>query len=170
MKTKTFMLAFMLGVASFIGCSKEYGEGDNTPQPDLVAYEVEYTMNADDDFFSAGTVMVSYKDGDGKDQSEILEKSDMPFSITLEGLDESDLIYFDVAFGKQDITVEDLTKDTYTMAFKATYSVVGTNDKGKSAIITDSSMTMAKDKVLDYLDILMEREYGVGETKISDLF
>ncbi len=172
MKTRTFMLAFMLGVASFVGCSKEDGEDDNTQQPEeLVTYEVTYTMSASDDFFSAGTVMVSYIDADGKDQSEILERSDMPFSVTLEGLEESDLIYFDVAFGKQTaITDADLTKDTYTIALDAAYSVVGSNDKGKSGTITDSSMTLAKGKVLDYLDLLMGHEYGVAEKKISDLF
>lgn len=167
MEMRFFLLSML--VVLFAGCDKD---DDSTTEPEeepgTVTYSVTYSVNKiSDDFFTFGSFIVTYADKDGKEQVVELKKaSQLPLSITVEGLDEDGKIYFDLTYGSY-IDVE-LTKETYTFAREVSYSVKGSNGATGSASLVNNSLTVGKNKVEAYVKKMVDEDTTL-DTTIKDL-
>lgn len=159
-------MVFMLFVL-FEGCSKG-DEPVTEHEPEKVAYSVTYSVNKiSDDFFTLGYFIVSYTDKDGKDRTVDLKKSSqIPFSVTVEGLEENDKLSFDLIYGYY--SEVELTKEQYTFARDASFTVKGSDGAMHSASIINGSLTVGKDKVKAYLDKVTLEDNSL-ETTVKDV-
>lgn len=150
---KSIMKCLMVSMlfVLFAGCSKD-DEPGTEPEPEKVTYSVTYSVNKiSDDFFTLGHFIVSYIDKDSKDRTVDLKKSSqIPFSVTVEGLDVDSKLYFELIYGYY--SEVELTKEQYTFARDASFTIKGSDGSVYSASIITSSLTVGKDKVKAYLD------------------
>lgn len=161
MKKMSLELILIMAIILLAGCSKD---DDSSAEPEKeITYSVTYSVSKiSEDFFACGTVMVVYADKDGKEQVIELKKSNMPFAVTLEGLMPDDKLYFDLFFGYNENA--ELTKEQYTFAEEASYTLVGTDGSRHASTLASGSVTMAKDKVADFMLRLIDREFTLDTT------
>lgn len=162
--TMRFLMLSML-VVLFTGCSND---DEPTKEPDKVTYSVTYSVNKiSDHFFTLGHFTVTYADKDGKKQTVNLEKaSHIPFSVTVEDLNADDELYFDLSYGSYPDV--ELANEKYTFAREAFFKVNGSDGSMHSESITSSSISVAKDKVKDYLNKVTSEKKTL-ESVIKDL-
>lgn len=162
MKRIVLGLSLIMAVL-FAGCSS-----DDDPVVEQgkeeASYSVTYSVTElTQDFFACGSFLVTYADAQGKMQTVKLEKkSQVPFTIKLEGLKPDSKLYFDLSYGIFDPL--NLTEDAYTFGMNASYAVTGTDKSQKIGTIATGSMSMAKDKVKVYLDNLTKKESTLDTT------
>lgn len=160
-----FLMLSML-VVLFAGCSKD-DEPTKEPEKEVV-YSVTYSVNKiSDDFFTLGHFTLTYADKDGKKQTVKLEKaSQVPFSVTVEGLKADDKLYFDMIYASYPDV--ELANEKYTFAREAFFKVNGSDGSMHSESIISNSLTVGKDKVKDYLNKVASENH-LMESVINDL-
>lgn len=156
MKRTTFFWALMLSVVLLAGCSKD--EETTEPEPEKVTYSVTYSVKSiSDDFFTLGSFIMAYTDKEGKEQYvEFKKPSQIPFTVTVEGLNADAKLYFDLVYGyRSDV---ELTKEQYTFQKEASLIVKGSDGSMHSSTLATGSLTVGKDKIKAYLEKAIEEE------------
>lgn len=160
MKVLSMGLSLIMALL-FTGCSSD---DDPAAEPEKeVAYAITYSVSEiSEDLLTCGAAFVTYADKDGKEQTVELTKDNVPFSVKVEGLKSDSRLFFDLIFGyNEDVK---LTKDKYTFAKSASYSLKGTDGSSLAATLASGSVTVGKEKVRDYMLEFINKDFTLDST------
>lgn len=145
----------MLSIFLLAGCCKDEATKDSDTVP--ITYSATYkVIDISDDFFALGTFKATYADKNGENQVINIEKSEIPFELTVDGLTEKSKLFFDLTYSP--LADAPLTKEQYTFKRRVYLTVEGSNNRYASSSIIDKTVSVGKGNVSTYLDIVMKEK------------
>lgn len=141
-----------LALISFNACGDD--DDEPTPTPEKVTTSVSYGYSCQPDLLLATDITLTYTDGEGKEISEAITEKEWKKDLTNVAVPFT--ANMKVVYAKKEGFTPD--KDSYNFGDGYGISYATSNGKAESNSSTASSISIAKDRVIEYLDTFIARE------------
>lgn len=143
-----------LALISFNACGDDDNDPTPDPTPEKVTTSVSYAYSCQPDLLLATDISVTYVGADGKDVSERITEKEWKKDLTNVAVPFT--AKMEVVYAKKEgFTPE---KDAYNFGDGYGISYATSNGKAESNSSTASSISIAKDRAIEYLDTFIARE------------
>lgn len=143
-----------LALISFNACGDDDNDPTPDPKPEKVTATISYAYSCQPDLLLATDITISYVDSEGKEVSEAVKDKEWKKDLTNVAVPFT--ANMKVVYAKKEGFTPD--KDAYNFGDGYGISYKTSNNKSESNSSTASSISIAKDRVIEYIDTFIARE------------
>jgi hypothetical protein len=159
MKKQFYLLASAIMLFSVFGCEKNNGGSDNaTEVKEKVTANVTYSIYGGEDELTVFTISATYTDAAGKEATEAVSK--LPWSKKVENVAVPFTASLKIVYAKKADIPE---QDTYSLGQGRGIHYTTTDGQNANSDVSVSNLTIAKDKLDDYIKQLLDKAFEYKE-------